>query len=361
MVALGASRWQRALHSLPSVGWQAAFLVGWLTVAVGLIKYGLGVYSGWGNLFHITLNYEQPSLDPSQSFVLPNAGFAAAIGVLGVQSSSTWITVHVLIALAAITAPFFSASVRNHSGRIRILFIVLVGGPILPVLLEWIGSYDPLTVLGLALVALARRTPIQVLGWLLVGVGHAELGMLAALLIITYRAINSDKGLRLMGVVRGFLIAAPPLVLTYLTMRQVVGIWGGATSRLDLALANPVDNAYKYALVMPAMLFSVMGIMWIIVLTKREIRRRRSLSLVFIVLAISLTLPLFLHDHTRVLGILAYPLVLLWMLDLTPRQCDRLWSRYSIAASIIPIPVFIAGTVMFGGVINFLTWRVVTA
>jgi hypothetical protein len=185
--------------------------------------------------------------------------------------------------------------------------------------------------------------------------------MLAALLIITYRAINSDKGLRLMGVVRGFLIAAPPLVLIYLTMRQVVGIWGGATSRLDLALANPVDNAYKYALVMPAMLFSVMGIMWIIVLTKREIRRRRSLSLVFIVLAISLTLPLFLHDHTRVLGILAYPLVLLWMLDLTPRQCDRLWSRYSIAASIIPIPVFIAGTVMFGGVINFLTWRVVTA
>ena len=127
--------------------------------------------------------------------------------------------------------------------------------------------------------------------------------------------------------------AAPPLILMLLISQAVVNGWAGATSRIDLILANPFDNVYKFALVMPAMLFSILGILWLIHLRKNEIVKRRSWSLVAIVLLASFTLPFALHDHTRILGILMYPLVLTWLVSLHFRQRQRLWSRFAIAAS----------------------------
>ena len=154
--------------------------------------------------------------------------------------------------------------------------------------------------------------------------------------------------------------AAPPLILMLLISQAVVNGWAGATSRIDLILANPFDNVYKFALVMPAMLFSILGILWLIHLRKNEIVKRRSWSLVAIFLLASFTLPIALHDHTRILGILMYPLVLTWLVSLHFRQRQRLWSRFAIAASIIPIPLFAVGTVTFGGIINLLSWRAIT-
>jgi hypothetical protein len=353
-------RCTQVLSSLPKTGWSAAILLSLLALAIGIIKYGISLYSGWGNLFHVTLNPQQPSLDPSQDFVLPNAIFAAFLGLLGVETAPTWISIHLILALGALALPFFLTSVRSDSGRLRVLFILLVGGPIVPQMLQWVGSYDAFAVIGLTVVALTRAIPLAIIGWLMVGLAHAELGLAAAFMFIAYRAINEPVTQRVRRAFVDFLTAAPPLIVMLVITQAVVNGWGGSTSRIDLILANPFDNVYKFALVMPAMLFSVLGILWVILLRKSEIVKRRSWSLVAIVLLTSFTLPFALHDHTRVLGILMYPLVLTWLLSLNFRQRQRLWSRFAIAASIIPIPLFAIGTVAFGGIINLLTWRAIT-
>ena len=348
------------LQALPRQGLVAAALVGLLAIAVGLAKYGIGLYSGWGNLFEVTRNYTGPNLDPSQDFVLPNAGFAAFLGWAGVRSSHVWISIHVFLVLSALIAPFLMPRVRSRSWTLRVMFVVIVGGPVLPVLLEWVGSYDSVTVLGLVLAALGQKYAVKIIGWMLVGVGHVELGFVAAALLTAYTAMNAPRQDRIRRASADVLTAAGPLLVMFVLTTALVATWGGSSSRIDLALANPIDNAYKFALVMPGMLFSVLGVLWLILLRPREIRRRRTLSLILIVVAVSLTLPFLFHDHTRVLGILSFPLTLLWIVSQAKRQSDLIWNRFAIAAVIIPIPVFVAGTAMFGGLINFLTWRVVT-
>ena len=345
---------------LPRQGLTAAVLVGMLAIAVGLIKYGISLYSGWGNLFEVTRNFTGPNLDPSQDFVLPNAGFAAFLGWVGVQSTQLWISIHVCVVIVALIAPFLMPRIRRQASLLRVVFVVIVGGPVLPVLLEWVGSYDSLTVLGLVLAALGQRHIVRIIGWTLVGVGHVELGFVAAALLIAYKFVNAPREDRIRQSGVDILVAAGPLLVMSVLTSALVASWGGASSRIDLALANPIDNAYKFALVMPAMLFSVLGVLWIILLRRSEIRRRRTWSLVLIVVAISLTLPFFFHDHTRVLGILSFPLTLAWIIDQSNRQASQIWSRFAVAAVIIPIPVFVMGSVMFGGIINFLTWRVVS-
>ena len=354
------SRGRDRLKALPRQGLIAAGLVGMLAIAVGLLKYGISLYSGWGNLFEVTQNFKSPELDPSQDFVLPNAGFAAFLGWVGVRSTALWISIHVLLVVAALIAPFLMPRIRSHEHLVRVMFVVVVGGPILPVLLEWVGSYDSLTVLGLVLAALGRKNTVRIVGWTLVGVGHVELGFVAAALLIAYTAVNAPREDRIRKISVDALVAAGPLFVMFILTSALVATWGGASSRIDLALANPIDNAYKFSLVMPAMLFSVLGVLWLVLLRPREIRRRRTWSLVLIVMGISLTLPFLFHDHTRVLGILSLPLTLVWIVSQSRRQADLIWSRFAVAAVIIPIPVFVAGTVMFGGLINFLTWRVVT-
>ena len=346
---------------LPRTGMYAGLLVGLLAVAVGLSKYGLSPYSGWGNLFHVTQNYLQPQLDPSQDFILPNSGFSAFLGWVGVDSPQLWMSIQLSLVVAALVTPFLLVEVREHAGRLRVMFVILVGGPILPVLLEWVGSYDALTVLGLTIGAIARRALFRITGWLLVGFSHAELGIVALALLVAYRFVNDVRQDRFRNALRCIIFSLPPLLVTWAFTSVMVSNWGGATSRLALALANPLDNAYKFALVMPAMLFSVLGVLWLVLLRPRELHRKRSWSLVLIVGGMSLVLPFFLHDHTRVLGILSFPLVLSWILLLTERQAQGMWRRFSVAACVIPIPVFVAGTVMLGGLINFLTWRSLTA
>ena len=79
---------KRLWSRLPRSGVQAAVLLGGLVVALGMVKYGLGFYSGASNLFAVTLNPWDPDLDPSQDFVLRNATFVFLLGLLGVTNST---------------------------------------------------------------------------------------------------------------------------------------------------------------------------------------------------------------------------------------------------------------------------------
>lgn len=346
--------------SLPRSGVRAAALLAGLVVALGLAKYGLGLYSGASNLFSVTLSPWDPDLDPSQDFVLKNATFVFLLGLLGVTNSTMWIGIHVVLAVVALGLPFFFPIIRESPSRMRLMLIVLIGGPIVPVILGWIGAYDAFAVIGLATAVLARAWPFQVFGWFAVGFTHAELGLVAALVLILYRALVSERGTRLVCSLRTAMLSLPPLLLWLVVSSTLVDSWGGATSRLSLALANPSEKLYRFELVMPAMLFSILGITWLLVLRRDSLRQRSAVVLMAIALVLGLTVPLVLEDYTRVLGLLTFPLVLSWLLSLTHEHEERLWRTFSVAAMIIPVPVFIAGTVGFGGIITILMWRTVT-
>lgn len=348
------------LSRLPRSGVWAATILAGLVVALGMVKYGLGFYSGASNLFAVTQNPWDPGLDPSQDFVLRNATFVFLLGILGVTNSTVWIAIHVILAIAALALPFFFPTVRESPSTLRLLLLVMIGGPVVPVILGWIGAYDAFAVIGLAAAALARSRGAQIAGWFIVGFTHAELGLAAAGVLMLYQAFSKTRGMRATAVLRTAAVSLPPLVVWLVLTTMLVQSWGGSTSRLLLALANPGEKLYRFELVMPAMLFSILGVTWLFLLRRDTLRSRSGKVLALMSVALGLTVPFVLEDYTRVLGLLTFPLVLTWLLGLGRELQDRLWRTFAVAAVIIPIPVFIAGTVGFGGVITFLTWRTVT-
>ena len=342
--------------------WLVSALLGALAIAIGMAKYGLGLYSGWPLLFGVTTNLEDPHavVDQSQDYLLRNASLAALLGMLGVRSSTLWLTIHVLVALAALMLPFLLQPVRRNRQTAMLVFIVIAGGPVLPLLLEWIGSYDAVTVLGLMLVAVSRDWRLRLLGWTLIAFTHSELGVVAFIALLAFRLIGGLLPFTPRAVALESLIALPALALGWVVTGAMVANWGGATSRVELFTTKFGEHMYLTALMMPMALFTCLAVTWFLVLQRRALALRSTRALIVVSLAVAFLVPLVAIDHTRIAGMVLLPLALTWVLSL-PAEVTEGWGRiFGPIAAVLPVPVYLAGITLTSGLVNFLIWRMET-
>jgi hypothetical protein len=351
---------QRASHPA-----RTSVLLGALIGAVGLAKYGLVMWPGWTNLFEVTQNWQDPTVgslvQPPQDYVLANAVPNVILGALHLGAQPVYVSIQVALAFAAVVLPFLMPVVRESAHTSRLAFTMLAGGPALALLLTWIGGYDTICVIGATLAVLSRNRWSAAAGWLIFAVGHSSLALITfacwGLLMMVGQLVKVDRDF----IARIFLGVGGIVVGSGIVWAATES-WGGITSRLEAFQLYALDyyvNAWIAG--MPLILFSALGVGWIVLLDKSLRRSRAVVTLLAIALVIGIALPLVALDETRTLAIVLTPLVLAWVGSARRLHSDeavqQIWSRYGIAAVIVPIVIVGSGQLLPFGFQSILYWR----
>lgn len=328
-------------------------LLGLLVALIGLIKYGIDMWSGWPNMYAISLNLEDPHVSPllegNQDYVLSSSTSALIVGLLPGESQFTFIAFSVILAIAALWLPFLSSRISSSRDRSRLLFIFMAGGALLPVLLTWIGSYDPTTIIALTLALGFRNKFVNYSGWALATFNHSSIAIFALVAVaVIHITIKESANLRywltssvipLAGVVSG-------MALNTALMSQ----WGGVTSRWDLFRMYDLTYYFNNTVAaMPVLLFTSLGVGWLVILRPSWAKLPETKALIALGLFLPLALSLTTIDQTRVIAVCLFAPIFCYV-AYSQRVLDRIrsdatWRNYAVASVIIPVPLFLIGSI----------------
>lgn len=312
-------------------------------IAVCLIKYGAGLFPAWHVSSAFVENWSNPHaspiLGPPADYFLRSPVSTVAAGILGIDSARVFLVARILLVIVAIGLPFLLQASRSSTSLRVVVWVFVVGGPVPAIALSWVGSYDPVTIIGIEMAILGGPVA-SITGWALVGMNHLEVAVLGWLLvlavtIITSRSPTQVKRLLLGGGAIGIGAAATQLLIFW---------WGGATTRsaafgaLDVSAMTPPSLARYW----PLIAFSALGLGWAIVLAPKVLKSRLGITVTGLALVVAAIVPYLALDQTRVLALVLFPAALTTALVLVRTAADtalRLGKRLALAASVVPIPV----------------------
>ena len=152
-----------------------SFVVGLVVLTVARTGLGMGGSEGM-------LRFARSFPEPVPSWRANSVVGPALAHVLGVADEQAWRVVHALVIVAAVAV--VAACLRSRlpgAGDRRVVAVWLTFTTVPAAILQKVGSYDPYTVIGTALVVLPRRAqlPLAIVGGALVGATNAEQGMVA--------------------------------------------------------------------------------------------------------------------------------------------------------------------------------------
>jgi len=302
---------------------------------------------------------------PPQDYVLTSAAFPTLLGTLGITTQNSYIGAHVLIALAAIAAPFLTNRSLYFANMSRLLFVMLAGGPVLALLLLGIGGYYAITIIAMSVAVLTRNSWLSYVAWVVVGVNHSALGLISLVIwaaVLLARDGNAPSASRLQQIRQVALSLASLVLGAALVAIVTAAAWGDITSRWEVFRQyEPSHYITMFIGGMPFLAFSALGVGWLVLFDPSVRKRLISRILVISALLVTMTLPLVAVDQTRVVAIVLYPSVLLWTLRIADsseqRVLNRLWRRWSMPAAVIPVVIILLGSPEIGSWENFLNWR----
>jgi len=339
-------------------------LLGSIVAFIGVVKYGIDIWPGWPNMFAITQNLSNPHASPilagDQDYILSSPTSALLLGVIPGSNQFVFVSGSVVLALFALLLPFLSPRISHSKDKARILFIFMAGGALLPLLLTWIGSYDPMTVIGLTLALGFRQRTISLAGWILTGFNHSTLGIisLAAVAVILWASpAESTKSDR----VKPLLIGALGLFIGFFLNAILINFWGGATSRWELFRGYPFSFYINNTIAaMPMLIFSALGVGWLVLLRPRWLKLPATKALILIGLLLPIALSVTALDQTRVSTLAMFAPIFLFVEKgtnlLARKELRTTWKSLSIAGIIIPIPIYWVGVLEQNGWQSILSW-----
>lgn len=338
---------------------RASLALGLLAILVGLIKYGIGVFPSWIYLFDISAHWQDPGqaplMVPPADYLLANFPSAMIAGAAQVSSPSGFFGIGLVLSIVALLTPFAMPAIRANISVSRIAFIAIAGGAVLPVLLNWIGGYDALTVLGLGVGALSRNHMIRLLAWGLVAVNHPPMALIAIALWAPLAVVTSGSRRRRIAIVAS---AAIGVIFGSSANSLAVNRWGGATDRLTWFENIDYSSFWNsYLAGLPLVAFTSLGVLWFLLL-QEEFRSEASSRLLMIeAIVTSLLLPLFTLDATRVVALSLFAAVLTWVASNRSEDtsgCRTMaWRRFGLVAAIAPVPVMWNGALVYAGWSSF--------
>ena len=252
---------------------------------------------------------------PNEAHVLRNFLGPLLYQLVPTPGTGRFLQLHVLALLLAgvLLAWWLLRRLGGQAGAVAVLLLLL--SPVTALLLLWIGIYDAFAVLAwiAVLVSLAHRPFVQVLAGVLAGAQNLEQVAVGLVLLALVPELPRALGLRpriahlLAGAVVGRVV-----------LEAVLRDQGAPSgSRLGF-LSDPAilqNITTSFALMAPVVLWSVLGGLWAFALS--AVRDRwpgwsRSLRLrLLLVLAALLGFSLLAADHTRVIAMVSFPLVVL--------------------------------------------------
>ncbi len=339
-------------------------LLGLLVAFIGVVKYGIDIWPGWPNMFAIAQNLSDPHVSPvlagDQDYILSSATSALVLGVIPGSNQFVFVSGSVLLAFFALVLPFLSPRIAHSKEKARILFIFMAGGALLPLLLTWIGSYDPMTVIGLTLALGFRQRVISLAGWALTGFNHSTLGIisLASVAVILWatpsESTANDR-------IKPLLTGVAGLLVGFLLNAALINFWGGATSRWELFRGYPFSFYINNTIAaMPMLIFSALGVGWLVLLRPQWLKLPATKVLILLGILIPILLSLTALDQTRISALALFAPIFVFVVYVSHfvalNELMTTWKFLVIAAVIIPIPIYLGGTLEQDGWQSILHW-----
>jgi hypothetical protein len=334
-----------------------AALLAFVTVVLGFVKYGIGLHPEWRRFQDAAMYWpnvaDAPLIAETDGSLLSNITAAWVAGSLGLTSMPGYLLFHVVLNVAALSIPFAFPIVRKNPTIALLVFVVLLGGPIVPIVLAWTGGYDAVVVMFAILAALSQRRWLFAIGWFGLGISHASVA--AAMLLVwlpvhwVTRSSHSvpDRlmraGLAMLGVGAGWFF-----------MRAVTDAWGGSIDRFALFQQIGWSALIEASLAgMPLILITVLGVGWVLLFDARLRNLTSTRVMLGAALIAGIALPLVALDQTRIAGLAVFVAMLTWITSLQKVSVD--WSTgisrrsYAILAAVVPIPIVWEGAAFFIG------------
>lgn len=364
----GGSLWGRSLCGRsPSTAW---IRLGLAALILTVLKSGLGVFPEWRRFADATTFWPDfaasPLLTEADATLVSNSAGAWLLGAVGLRGAVPYLAGSLALACVAVVLPFLMPIARGPQARVpltaRMLFIVVAGGAVAPVLLSWIGSYDALVVIGLTIAALSRHRWSSALGWFIVGVAHATVAAFALALWIPMALVTRRERTSAQHVLT-IASASAGVLIGWLTMRTIADSWGGSADRWQLfQRLSASDVLHAYASGWPLVLFGALGISWLIVLRPAVRATVPGRVMLTEALLAAGCIPLIAVDETRITVLCLLASTFTWAVWTASQQAgaDVLtehWRTYGLAAAIVPIIVVWQGATLYPGWDVVRTWQ----
>jgi hypothetical protein len=327
-----------------------------LTIFAVLAKYGLGLFPSWPSMLAISQYWQHPMksqiLAPPANYVLSSPVSAIAAGILGMKSSRSFIVFHLVLTALAISAFFFMSSVRS-SAQLRItLSALMIGGPISAVLLGWVGSYDPVTIIAATMAALAESPIVFLLGWTIFSFNNAPEAAIGLLIYSLVVAFQLGWKQALPNIVKGGI----GFSLGYIGIRVLTALWGGSTSRYSWFLGTSrhlfTESWLDFA---PFIIFSVLGVGWFVLLDQSIRHFKGTRVLLVISLLAACSLPFIALDQSRVTATVLWP-ALLWQMKKSFNHLDLAEAK-AVARRALFLAVFVVVPLVWNDKLIYTGWR----
>jgi len=333
-----------------------SFALALALLIAGFARYGFGLHPEWVRFLDGAQNfpaiYESTLLTVGDRALLSNASLSWLAGLLDATTEPRFIAVGLIVTVVAVTCPFLLRMRSADTRFAQLAFLAIVGGPLLHVLLMWVGGYDAVLTIGLTVGALARNRFLVFSGWFVAALTHSAVTIPALMLWIVFTVVvqKTDSPSPW-----GWKILRTPVIAVasgWLMIRTLTDAWGGSTDRFALFQSIPYDGILQaYFLSFPLMVFSGLGAAWVLVFLSPL--RQLVVTKWFIALSVfaTLSLPLIAVDQTRIVALCMVPITMVWIDStwphLTQGDLTRLWKRFAWFGVLVPVPVVWMGTAYF--------------
>ena len=317
-----------------------------------LLKYGAELHPQWFRFADAAAHWPNVGaaslLAVGDRALLSNVFPAWIAGALHLSGEHTYVAFSIVVTVLAISLPVLLNIREGLESFTKLYVLVCLGGALAPVLLMWVGGYDALLVCCFSVGALTRNRYISAVGWVLAAFTHSAVALPAALLWCCFCALH-DKGWRTRTTWVSMVVTGTACVIGYAAIHVLTDSWGGSTDRFTLFRMIPFDGIVQcYANAFPAIIFSGLGITWILVLLP-SIRRLPSTRIFFVfALVVILVIPLVAVDETRITALILFPMTLAWIdrvsADVPKPTVDRIWRWALIPALVLPVCVVWMGS-----------------
>lgn len=325
--------------------WRYCLSLSAVLVCATLIRYGFGVYPDALRMLDLAVHWRDPvSAQWPEDFWVSSPVSAWVAGVLGLSTRRSFLFFHAFIAVFALVWGLLIPRVRRNRHHSQLVFLVLAGGPVGAILLGWIGSYDPVSVLAIVVATLSKTLSWRLLGWLVLAFNHNALS-LAALACSVPLLVYAERTRTRTGIVAVACSVIAAVAVGIGLNSLLMAHWGAQTSRMDVFERVGFETFVSLALMTaPLIAFSGLGAGWLIILDRRL--RRRPAGTIALVTAIVATcvIPFIALDQSRVLGLALLAPMLLWTCAAAgypPNLISRVWKTWRVPVLVVPVVLVI--------------------
>lgn len=167
--------------NLSDIGQRPA-LFGWLTPSVLFLSFIVTLRNGinfWGYDYY-AIDWSKHWPQPLSVFSVENSGDLALAHFLKIDTRIEWFLLHLFLTFLffALIIYFVNKEIVNNIQK-RHLFLVLLATPLSMMIMQEIGYFDVVTILGAIILANSNRLPFALLGAAVMSAGNTPQAMIA--------------------------------------------------------------------------------------------------------------------------------------------------------------------------------------